>query len=357
MSDNDIADNGMADMDEEIILEVKGLKQYFPIHAGFFQKVVGNVKAVDGVSFSLRKGEVLGLVGESGCGKTTTGRSILRLYDPTDGEVWYRKGDGSIVDVAKVDKKAMKALRRELRMIFQDPFSSLNPRMTVRDIIGEPLIIHNVAKGRDLDDRVRELMAEVGLNPDYMQRYPHEFSGGQRQRIGLARTLSLDPRLIIADEPVSALDVSIQAQVLNLLSDLREELDLTFIFIAHDLSVVEHICDRIAVMYVGRLVELADSEELLGNPKHPYTEALVSAVPPADPDIKMDRIPLEGDVPSPVNPPPGCAFHPRCVYAQEVCRQDVPELIETTPGHFSSCHFATELDLRGVIFDSTGEVA
>lgn len=344
----------MTEMKEDIILEVNDLKQWFPIHAGFFQKVVGNVKAVDGVTFSLRKGEVLGLVGESGCGKTTTGRSILRLYDPTDGEVLYRKADGSIVDVAKITQKEMKPLRREMRMIFQDPFSSLNPRMTVRDIIGEPLIIHKVAKGRELDDRVRHLMAEVGLNPDYMQRYPHEFSGGQRQRIGLARTLSLDPRLIVADEPVSALDVSIQAQVLNLLGELREELDLTFIFIAHDLSVVEHICDRIAVMYVGRLVELADSEELLRNPKHPYTEALVSAVPPADPDIKMDRILLEGDVPSPVNPPTGCAFHPRCSYVKDICREDRPDLIEAEPGHYSACHFAAELNLRGVQYESTG---
>jgi oligopeptide/dipeptide ABC transporter ATP-binding protein len=303
---------------------------------------------VDDVSFTLREQEVLGLVGESGCGKTTTGRAILRLYDPTGGEVLYHKADGTIVDVTKITHKEMKPLRREMRMIFQDPFSSLNPRMTVRDLIGEPLVIHGIAKGRALDDRVAALMKEVGLEPNYMRRYPHEFSGGQRQRIGLARTLSLNPRLIVADEPVSALDVSIQAQVLNLLDDLKERLGLTFLFIAHDLSVVEHTCDRIAVMYVGKLVEIAESEELLRNPRHPYTEALVSAVPPADPDIQMARIVLEGDVPSPANPPPGCVFHPRCFYAQDRCRQEPPALREISPDHFASCHFAEELSLRGI---------
>jgi oligopeptide/dipeptide ABC transporter ATP-binding protein len=335
-------------IDQNAILEVRGLKQYFPIYKGLFRKVAGYVKAVDDVSFTLREQEVLGLVGESGCGKTTAGRSILRLYDPTDGQVLFRKADGSVVDVAAVNATEMKALRREMRMIFQDPFSSLNPRMTVRDLIGEPLVIHGIAKGAELDDRVAKLMEEVGLNPSYMRRYPHEFSGGQRQRIGLARTLSLNPRLIVADEPVSALDVSIQAQVLNLLSDLREELGLTFIFIAHDLSVVEHISDRIAVMYVGKLVEIAESEELLRNPKHPYTEALVSAVPPADPDIKMERIILEGDVPSPVNPPSGCTFHPRCRYAKDRCSMEVPALREVGPDHFAACHFAEEISLRGI---------
>jgi oligopeptide/dipeptide ABC transporter ATP-binding protein len=338
----------MTTIKENTILEVKNLKQYFPIYRGFFQKIIGYIRAVDDVSFSLREQEVLGLVGESGCGKTTTGRSILRLYDPTAGEVLYRKADGSVVDVAKISQNEMKPLRREMRMIFQDPFSSLNPRMTVRDLIGEPLVIHGVAKGHELDDRVAKLMEEVGLDPTYMRRYPHEFSGGQRQRIGLARTLSLNPRLIIADEPVSALDVSIQAQVLNLLGDLKEELGLTFVFIAHDLSVVEHICDRIAVMYVGKLVELADSETLLRDPKHPYTEALVSAVPPADPDIRMERLILEGDVPSPANPPSGCVFHPRCRYAKDQCRQEAPKLREVVPGHYASCHFAEELSLRGI---------
>lgn len=338
----------MTQTNNTTLLEVKNLQQYFPIRSGFFQRVVGNVKAVDGVSFSLREGEVMGLVGESGCGKTTTGRSILRLYEPTGGEVWYQKLDGERIDVTKLSTEAMKPLRREMRMIFQDPFSSLNPRMTVRDIIGEPLVIHRVVKGRQLEQRVAELMAEVGLNPSYMRRYPHEFSGGQRQRIGLARTLSLNPRLIVADEPVSALDVSVQAQVINLLQELQRDLGLTLLFIAHDLSVVEHICDRIAVMYVGKLVEIAESEELLRNPKHPYTEALVSAVPPADPDIKMSRIILEGDVPSPVDPPSGCVFHPRCRYAEEICSREEPTLQAVTPEHFVSCHLADKLELVGV---------
>jgi len=337
-----------ANSDKNYLLEVKNLKQYFPIYRGILQKVVGNVKAVDGVSFFLREREVLGLVGESGCGKTTTGRTILRLYDPTGGEIWYQAADGRRIDVAKITKDEMKPLRREMRMIFQDPFSSLNPRFTVKDIIGEPLIIHGVAKGRELDERVGRLMKEVGLDPNYMNRYPHEFSGGQRQRIGLARTLSLSPRLIIADEPVSALDVSIQAQVLNLLKGLKDEFGLTLLFIAHDLSVVEHVSDRIAVMYVGKIVEMADTTELLQHPLHPYAEALLSAVPPADPDIKYARIPLQGEVPSPANPPKGCIFHPRCSYTRDLCREAEPALDEVMPGHFASCHFAKELSLRGV---------
>jgi oligopeptide/dipeptide ABC transporter ATP-binding protein len=331
-----------------IILEVKDLKQYFPVRRGLLQKVVGYIRAVDGVSFSVEQNEILGLVGESGCGKTTVGRTVLRLYDPTAGEIWFQKADGSRIDVAQVDKKTMKLLRREMRMIFQDPFSSLNPRFTVKDLIGEPLTVHRVLKGKALEDRVAELMKSVGLNPSYMRRYPHEFSGGQRQRIGLARTLALSPRLIIADEPVSALDVSVQAQVLNLLQELQEDLDLTLVFIAHDLSVVEHICDRIAVMYVGKIVETAEALTLLKHPLHPYTEALVSAVPPADPDIKTSRIILEGDVPSPANPPSGCIFHPRCRYAKDICSREVPELVEVEPGHFASCHFAAELTLQGV---------
>jgi len=332
----------------KIILEVKDLKQYFPIQKGLFQRVIGHVKAVDGITFKLREQEVLGIVGESGCGKTTTGRSILRLYEPTSGEVLYRRADGSQVDITKIGKAEMKELRREMRMIFQDPFSSLNPRLTVKDIIGEPLIIHRVAKGNEMAKRVEELMNSVGLDPAYMGRYPHEFSGGQRQRIGLARTLALNPRLIIADEPVSALDVSVQAQVLNLLQDIKERMGLTIIFIAHDLSVVEHICDRIAVMYLGKIVEMAESDELLRHPLHPYTEALVSAVPPADPDIRVNRIILEGDVPSPINPPSGCVFHPRCRYAKDVCKQEVPELREVKPGHFVSCHLAQEIELVGI---------
>jgi oligopeptide/dipeptide ABC transporter ATP-binding protein len=335
-------------MNDNIILEVKDLKQHFPIKHGFLQRVVGHVKAVDGISFSLREQEVLGLVGESGCGKTTAGRAILRLYDPTAGEVWFRKENGERVEVSRIGQKEMKAIRREMRMIFQDPFSSLNPRMTVRDLIGEPLVIHNIARGREIDDVVADLMRNVGLDPNYMQRYPHQFSGGQRQRIGLARTLALNPRLIIADEPVSALDVSVQAQVLNLLQALKDRLGLTLIFIAHDLSVVEHMCDRIAVMYVGKIVELAEAETLLRRPLHPYTEALVSAIPPADPDIHQNRIILTGDIPSPASPPPGCVFHTRCPYAQEVCKVEPPPLVEVEPDHYASCHFAKELDLQGI---------
>jgi oligopeptide/dipeptide ABC transporter ATP-binding protein len=330
------------------ILEVRNLKMYFPIYRGLFQKVVGHVKAVDDVSFSIKEKEVLGLVGESGCGKTTVGRTILRLYNPTAGEIRFLSRSGDYVDIARISLHEMKPLRREMRMIFQDPFSSLNPRLTVKDIISEPLEIHGVAKGKEAEARVAELMKSVGLDPAYMRRYPHEFSGGQRQRIGLARTLSLNPRLIIADEPVSALDVSVQAQVLNLLQALQAELGLTLIFVAHDLSVVEHISDRIAVMYVGKIVELAETGELLHHPLHPYTEALLSAIPLADPDVHLDRIRMSGEVPSPANPPPGCIFHPRCNYAKPECSQQVPSLIEVEPEHFVSCHFAKELTLKGI---------
>jgi oligopeptide/dipeptide ABC transporter ATP-binding protein len=330
------------------ILEVQDLKLYFPITRGLIQRVVGYVKAVDGVSFTLREGEVLGLVGESGCGKTTVGRTILRLYDPTSGEIRFRRTNGQWVDIARISQHQMKPLRSEMRMIFQDPFSSLNPRLTVKDIIGEPLEIHGVARGKQAEQRVAELMRAVGLNPALMRRYPHEFSGGQRQRIGLARTLSLNPRLVIADEPVSALDVSVQAQVLNLLQELKDRLSLTLIFIAHDLSVVEHISDRVAVMYVGKIVEMAETSELLHKPLHPYTEALLSAIPPADPDLRPNRIRLQGEVASPANPPSGCIFHPRCNYAQSICSEQVPPLTEITPGHLASCHFAKELHLKGI---------
>ena len=301
------------------ILEVRDLKMHFPIYRGLLQKVVGHVKAVDGVSFVLREKEVLGLVGESGCGKTTVGRTILRLYDPTAGEIRFRRKNGDWIDVARITQKNMKPLRREMRMIFQDPFSSLNPRLTVKDFISEPLEIHNVAHGKEAEDRVAELMRSVGLDPAYMRRYPHEFSGGQRQRIGLARTLSLNPRLIVADEPVSALDVSVQAQVLNLLQELQANLGLTLLFVAHDLSVVEHISDRIAVMYVGKIAELANTDELLHHPLHPYTEALLSSIPPADPDIRVDRIRLQGEVPSPANPPSWLYFPP----ALQLCPIDL----------------------------------
>jgi oligopeptide/dipeptide ABC transporter ATP-binding protein len=334
--------------EQNIILEVKGLKKYFPITKGFFQKVVGHVRAVDDVNFFICENEVLGMVGESGCGKTTVGRTVLRLYDPTAGEIWYRKKNGERIDLARITQQEMKPLRKELRMIFQDPFSSLNPRHPVKDIIGEPLLIHGEMKGKQLENRVAELMEAVGLDPAYMQRYPHQFSGGQRQRIGLARTLALNPRIIIGDEPVSALDVSVQAQVLNLMQELQRKLGLTLIFVAHDLSVVEHISDRIIVMYVGKMVELAKTTELLKHPLHPYTEALISAVPPADPDIQSERIILEGDVPSPANPPSGCVFHPRCRYVQDICKKEAPEIKEPVPEHYAHCHFAGELNLKGI---------
>jgi peptide/nickel transport system ATP-binding protein len=335
------------DSSTPILLEVKNLKKYFPIKRGFFKRVVGNVRAVDGISFFIREGETLGLVGESGCGKTTTGRLILRAIDPTEGQVFVRH-DGKMVDLTKVPRKAMKPYRREMQIIFQDPFSSLNPRMTVMEIIGEPLIIHGVAKGDELKGQVRELLEKVGLRAQHMNRYPYAFSGGQRQRIGIARALALRPKLIVCDEPVSALDVSIQAQVLNLLKDLQRDFGLTYLFIAHDLSVVEHISDRVAVMYVGSMVELAPSELLYRDPRHPYTEALLSAVPKPDPDLRMQRIVLPGDVPNPASPPPGCKFHPRCRYAQDVCRHEVPAFREISPEHFVACHLTDKLSLAGI---------
>ena len=330
------------------ILEIKDLKLHFPIYKGFLKKKAGYVRAVDGISFTVREKEVLGIVGESGCGKTTTGRTILRLYDPTAGEIWYETKDGRRLNLAKLSPKEMKPLRLEMRMIFQDPFSSLNPRLPIKDIVGEPLVIHKIMRGKELTAKVAHLLESVGLSPDIMSRYPHEFSGGQRQRIGIARTLASSPRLIIADEPVSALDVSVQAQVLNLLRKLKEDFGLTLIFIAHDLSVVEYFCDRIIVMYVGKIVELAPAETMLKNPLHPYTEALISAVPPADPDIHFERIPLDGELPSPSNPPSGCIFHTRCKYAKDICKSSEPEQRELAPGHFVKCHFADTLKLKGI---------
>ncbi|NPV80301.1 MAG: dipeptide ABC transporter ATP-binding protein [Firmicutes bacterium] len=338
-------------MRKNILLEVKDLKKHFPIRKGIWRHVVGYVKAVDDVSFRIPEGETLGLVGESGCGKTTTGRCILRAIDPTSGQILFRK-NGEMVDVASLDHKELRSLRKDMQLIFQDPYSSLNPRMTVKDIIGEPLLVNNVAKGKELEDRVAQLMRQVGLRPEYMRRYPHAFSGGQRQRIGIARALALNPRLVVCDESVSALDVSIQAQILNLLQDLQAEMHLTYLFIAHDLSVVEHISDRVAVMYVGKVVEVADTEELFANPKHPYTEALLSAVPKPDPRFKTERILLRGEVADPANPPSGCYFHPRCNYAQEICSKEAPKLRniygEDDKEHIVACHFAEKLELRGI---------
>ncbi|HLE78719.1 MAG TPA: dipeptide ABC transporter ATP-binding protein [bacterium] len=318
----------------DTILEVKDLYKHFPITKGFImQRQVGAVKAVDGVSFSIRRGETLGLVGESGCGKTTTGRVILRLMEPTSGDAYFEGRN-----IFTLGKEDLRRMRRDMQIIFQDPYSSLNPRMTVGDIVGEPLEIHNLARGKEKLRRVQELLEVVGLSPYHTNRYPHEFSGGQRQRIGIARALAVNPKLIICDEPVSALDVSIQAQVLNLLEELQKEFGLTYLFIAHDLSVVKHISDRIAVMYLGRIVELSDTLELFENPQHPYTEALLSAVPIPDPGMRRERIILPGDVPSPVNPPKGCRFHTRCLYAQESCRVNDPELVDYWGnGHFVAC--------------------
>ncbi len=334
-------------MPENILLEVSELKKYFPIISGFFNKVVGQVRAVDGVSFSLFEGECLGLVGESGSGKTTVGRTLLRAYNPTDGEIRFHH-DGEEVDIARASEDQLKTLRRHMQMIFQDPYASLNPRMTVFDIIGEPLIIHGVKNRTERETRVRELMQQVGLNPQHLLRYPHAFSGGQRQRIGVARALSLNPRLIVADEPVSALDVSVQAQILNLLQKLRRDLGLTYLFIAHDLSVVGHIADRVAVMYVGKIVEMAPVDRLYAQPAHPYTEALLAAAPPPDPARREAPLLLPGEIADPSAPPPGCPFHPRCRHAQETCRSEVPALREIAPGHQVSCHLADELDLQGM---------
>ena len=316
------------------LLSTRGLTKHFAIKGGIFAREVHRIHAVDGVSFDIAAGETLGLVGESGCGKSTTGRCILRLIEPSSGEVWFQGKD-----VTKLDTEALRGLRRDMQIIFQDPFASLNPRHTVGGIIGEALVIHGLAQTRaELDDRVIQLLETVGLQPDHRHRFPHEFSGGQRQRIGIARALAVEPKLIICDEPVSALDVSIQAQVINLLEDLQEKFGLTYLFIAHDLSVVEHISDRIVVMYLGRVVEIAPARELYDNPRHPYTEALLSAVPIPDPLVKRKRIVLQGDVPNPIRPPSGCRFHTRCPIAESRCSQEAPELEKSSDGHWVACH-------------------
>ena len=316
------------------LLSVRNLKKHFPIKGGIFGREVARVHAVDGVSLDIAEGETVGLVGESGCGKSTTGRCILRLIEPTSGELWFQGKE-----VTHLEGEAQRALRRDLQIIFQDPFASLNPRHTVGGIIGEALIIHGLAKSRAaIEARVVDLLETVGLRPDHMRRFPHEFSGGQRQRIGIARALAVEPKLIVCDEPVSALDVSIQAQVINLLEDLQEKFGLTYLFIAHDLSVVEHISDRVAVMYLGRIVEIARARDLYDNPLHPYTEALLSAVPIPDPKVKRRRIPLTGDVPNPINPPSGCHFHTRCRIAEARCKTEAPVLKQAGDGHMVACH-------------------
>lgn len=315
------------------LLEVKGLQQHFPIKGGFLKRTVGHVKAVDGIDLTVYPGETLGIVGESGCGKSTTGRTILRLLEPTAGEVWF---DGK--DLAKLPKEEMRRMRKDLQMIFQDPYASLNPRMTIRQILLESLMVHDIGTKEERERVIEEIIQIVGLRKEHLNRHPHDFSGGQRQRIGIACALVVKPKLIIADEPVSALDVSIQSQVLNLLKDLKKEFNLTLMFISHDLSVVKHLCDRIAVMYLGRVVEIADKRTLFDNPSHPYTRALLSAVPVAKPRQKRERILLTGDLPSPANPPSGCTFHPRCPYATEVCKSQVPSLADIGGGQLVSCH-------------------
>jgi len=331
--------------DRNNLLEVQNLRKYFPITRGFLKRVVGHVRAVDDVSFTIRRGETLGLVGESGCGKTTTSRCIMRAVDPSSGEILYRTEDGQVIDIAAIGKGPLRELRKDMQMIFKDPFTSLNPRMSLLDIVGEPLLVHGERSMKVRSERVAELLRLVGLRPEYMRRFPHAFSGGERQRIGIARALALNPSLVVADEPVSALDVSVQAQVINLLSDLQEQLNLTYLFVAHDLSVVRHISDRVAVMYVGKMVELADTEEIFNNPKHPYTSALLQSVPIPDPKVRKERFILEGEVASPANPPSGCYFHPRCAFAIEVCRTDAPTFREDFPGHWVSCHRSKDLDL------------
>jgi len=325
------------------LLEVKQLRKLFPIQKGFARRVVGHVRAVDDVSFVIHEGETLGLVGESGCGKTTTARCVLRAMAPSSGQILFRTREGEVVDLAPLSRKALRPLRPQIQMIFQDPFGSLNPRMTLFDNVGEPLLVNGLRNRRARMDRVAELLRLVGLRPEYLHRFPHAFSGGQRQRIGIARALATEPRLVVADEPVSALDVSVQAQVLNLLLELQQRLHLTYLFVAHDLSVVKHISDRVAVMYVGQLVETAPAASIFARPRHPYTAALMKAVPIPDPRVPSGDVALQGEVASPANPPSGCYFHPRCPFVVEICRTEPPRLREVAHGHFARCHRADEL--------------
>jgi peptide/nickel transport system ATP-binding protein len=348
-----------ATLDDINLLDVRELRKSYPITRGLFKRVVGEVRAVDGVSFTIPRGKTLGLVGESGCGKTTTSRLILRAFDPSSGEIWFNDRRAGWVDIPRLDAAALRRLRPNMQMIFQDPYSSLNPRMTLLEVVGEPLLVNDIARGSDLHQRVAYLLRRVGLRPEYVNRYPHGFSGGQRQRIGIARALAPQPQLVVCDEPVSALDVSIQAQILNLLQDLQEEFGITYLFVAHDLSVVEHISHRVAVMYVGRLVEVADTSELFERPLHPYTEALLSAVPRPNPHVRQrrstngsaatSRIVLRGEVADSANPPKGCYFHPRCQYAVDRCKVEPPPLRELRPNHQVACHRADELALAGVV--------
>lgn len=339
--------------DDSYLLEVNNLKMHFAITRGLMARLSGHTKAADDISFFIHKGETLGLVGESGCGKTTVGRCVVRAYEPTAGQILYRKADNTVVDLARLGGKDIQPYRKDIRMIFQDPYSSLNPRMTVFEIVSEALKVNQMANQSEMEDRVAYLLKRVGLRPEYMQRYPHAFSGGERQRIGVARALVTNPRLIISDEAVSSLDVSIRAQILNLLEELQSDFDLTYLFISHDLSVIRHICDRVVVMYVGKVVEVAAGLDLYTRPRHPYTEALMSAVPISNPRLRNqeNRIRLSGEIADPSNPPSGCYFHPRCQYARDICSQEAPALRELTGERFVACHFAEELDLRGATME------